>query len=62
MGVLKGILEEERGRLKLVEKGCLREIAKLPAGSIQIYGAHINAPLFAHLNGTFHSQSVLIMQ
>ena len=36
MGVLKGILEEERGRLKLVEKGCLREIAKLPAGSIQI--------------------------
>ena len=26
------------------------------------YGAHINAPLFAHLNGTFHSQSVLIMQ
>ncbi len=35
MGVLKGVLEEERGRLKLVEKGCLREIAKLPVGSIR---------------------------
>jgi hypothetical protein len=36
MGVLRGILEEERDRLKEVEKGYLREIAKLPAGSIQI--------------------------
>jgi len=36
MGVLKGILEEEKARLKLVEKGYLREIAKLPEGSIQI--------------------------
>lgn len=36
MGVLKGVLDEERGRLKLVEKGYLREIAKLPEGSIQI--------------------------
>lgn len=36
MGVLKGILEEERKRLKSVEKGYLREIAKLPEGSIQI--------------------------
>ena len=26
------------------------------------YGAHLNAPLFAHLKGTFHSQGVLVMQ
>jgi hypothetical protein len=36
MGVLRGILEEERDRLKQVEKGYLREIAKLPEGSVQI--------------------------
>jgi hypothetical protein len=36
MGVLKGILQEERARLREVEKGYLREIEKLPEGSIQI--------------------------
>lgn len=36
MGVLRGVLEEERERLKRVEKGYLREIARLPEGSIQI--------------------------
>ncbi len=36
MSVLKGILKEERDRLKEVEKGYLREIAKLPEGSVQI--------------------------
>jgi hypothetical protein len=36
MGVLRGILKEERERLKEVEKSYLREIANLPEGSIQI--------------------------
>lgn len=36
MGVLKGVLEEEQARLKEVEKGYLREIAKLPEGSVQV--------------------------
>ena len=36
MGVLKGILEEEREWLKEVEKGYFRAIAKLPEGSVQM--------------------------
>ena len=36
MSVLKGILKEEGDRLKEVEKSYLREIAKLPEGSVQI--------------------------
>ena len=35
MKVLKGVLNEELARLKAVEKSYLRELAKLPKGSIQ---------------------------
>ncbi len=35
MGSMEGVLKEEHRRLKFLEKSYLREIAKLPKGSLQ---------------------------